>query len=121
MELTKEEQEQIIAGAEKKRRLAGIIGIAKKAGKLIIGTELVTGGIRSGAPHKCAAAVFLACDAAANSEKRIRNCCSYYEVPMETLQLTAEELARAVGKDAPLVTVGVLDPGLAEAISERNR
>lgn len=114
------EMEQKLKEAERKKKLAGTVGIAKKAGKAILGTELVTGGIRSGSPKKCAVRVFLAQNAAANTVKRVKNCCDYYEVPYSFLSLTTEELARAVGKEGPLACIGILDAGLSEAILAKN-
>ena len=87
------------------------IGISKKAGRIVTGTELTCEAIRNG---KIKLAI-LASDASANTEKRLRNCCEYYGVRFAKCGFTAETLGRAVGSRGSVASVGLTDEGLAEA------
>ena len=62
----------LLVKLQKQKKFAGLLGIAKKAGLVIAGTNLVTDSIRSGSVSKCPHAVFLASDVSENPRKRIR-------------------------------------------------
>lgn len=57
-------------------RLAGMLGMAAKAGKLVYGCNLTVEKVRGSRPPYL---VLIAADASENTKKRIRNCCIYYE------------------------------------------
>ncbi|MBQ7300799.1 MAG: ribosomal L7Ae/L30e/S12e/Gadd45 family protein [Clostridia bacterium] len=106
----------LLAALQKKKKLAGLLGIAKKAGRVIAGTNLVTDAVRSGSPSKCPHAVFLASDVSGNTRKRITNCCTYYEIPLYDIPLTVAEVGDAIGKSGSTSAVGITDAGLADAL-----
>lgn len=110
------EAEALLASLQKKKKLAGLLGIAKKAGRVVAGTNLVTDSIRSGSASKCPCAVFVSADASDNTRKRITNCCTYYEVPYHLISLTAEEVGDAIGKSGSISAVGITDMGLCDAL-----
>ena len=87
------------------------IGISKKAGRTVTGTELTCEAIRNG---KIRLAV-LASDASANTEKRLRNCCEYYGVRFVKCAYGSDLLGKAVGSRGRVASVGLTDEGLAEA------
>ena len=97
-------------------RAAGIIGIAKKAGKLTVGTDLTADAVRAGRPGRCPYAVFCAQDASEGTKKRIRNFCKYFEIPLYALSLGVDALGTAVGKSGAVACIGVTDEGLAAAV-----
>ena len=97
-------------------RAAGIIGIAKKAGKLTVGTELTADAVRAGRVGRCPAAVFYAQDVSQGTKKRIHNFCRYYEIPLYALSLGVDALGKAVGKSGAVACIGVTDEGLAAAV-----
>ena len=101
---------------QKQKKLAGLLGIAKKAGRVIAGTNLVTDAVRSGSVSKCPHAVFLAKDVSENTRKRINNCCTYYEVPLYDIPLTSAEVGDAIGKSGSVSAVGITDAGLCDAL-----
>lgn len=93
-----------------------LIGIAKKAGKLICGTEMVVEAIRSKKTQ--VKAVFVSGDAGANTMKRLTNTTSYYGVPLIKLSADKTELGRMAGSMSGKTSVAVTDRGIAEAAIE---
>ncbi len=97
------------------KRTAALIGIAKKAGKTVIGTDMAQSAVRSKKKSVC----LLICSAEASDAtlKRISNTAQYYKIPLYTVELGKAELAKCVGKrDGELSVVAVTDAGLAKAI-----
>ena len=111
------EAAKLLAALRKAKKFGGLLGIAKKAGRVVAGTEAVTDGIRSGSPAKCPCVVFLASDASENTKKRVENCCKYYEVPMHEIASTTSELGAFIGKSGSISAVGITDRGLADALT----
>lgn len=91
----------------------GLIGIAKRAGRISGGAELVEDSIRSGA----AQLVVIASDISDGSRKAITDCCKHYGVKYITYA-TKTELGRAIGREIRAV-VSVNDAGLAAAVEAR--
>ena len=77
------------------KRLRGIIGLAKRAGALAIGTEAVIEAVRKGK----AKLVLAACDVSENTAKRLQDKASYRGVPLERIPIGMGELGRLIGKD----------------------
>ena len=77
-----------------KTKLANSLGMAKKAGKIVTGEELVIKSIQADR----ARLVFVAHDGAANLVKRITDKTTYYEIPMLDI-FSAAELSYAIGSD----------------------
>ena len=110
------EAQALLAALQKQKKFAGLLGIAKKAGRVIAGTNLVTDAVRAGSVSKCPQAVFLASDVSENTRKRITNCCTYYEVPLYQIPLTIAEIGDAIGKSGSVSAVGITDAGLSDAL-----
>ena len=91
-------------------RILSCVGLCRKAGKLIVGTELTVEAIRGG---KIKLAL-LSSDASRNTEKRI---CSYRQAELIRLPYTSEALGAAVGK-ASTASAGITDVGFAEMIKK---
>lgn len=87
-----------------------LLGLVNRARKLISGEELVIKEIRSGK----AKLVLLASDASKNTEKKISDKCTYYQVPLERVE-DRFLLGQAIGKEARVV-VAVLDEGFAKKL-----
>ena len=110
------EAQALLAALQKQKKFAGLLGIAKKAGRVIAGTNLVTDSIRAGSVSKCPQAVFLASDVSENTRKRVTNCCTYYEIPLYQIPLTIAEIGDAIGKSGSVSAVGITDAGLSDAL-----
>ena len=84
-------------------RILQNLGLCRRAGSLVIGTEQVLDAVRSGR----AKIVLIAGDIAEGTEQKIAALCAHRSVPVEKLSAGRAELARAVGKEAPLAAVAV--------------
>ena len=91
-------------------RWSALLGLAYRARKIIAGEELVIKEVRSGQ----AKLVLLSSDASSNTEKKITDKCSYYNVPLEKVA-NREQLGHAIGKDERVV-LAVLDHGFAKKL-----
>lgn len=94
-------------------RLLGAIGLCRRAGKMICGVPLVCTELRKSGRVQ---AVLAAGDASDNTKKKLNDKCQFYGVRLIFLPYTAEELARAVGKDAPIGAVAITDAQMLRAI-----
>lgn len=92
-----------------------MLGIARRAGELAVGSEAVRRGIRAGE----LALVVVARDAGENARGRVVPPAETGGVPVLELG-TRSSLGRALGRSAT-VTVGVSDGGLAGAVREKAR
>ncbi len=103
-------------------RLAGMLGLATRAGKLIIGSNLTVAAVREAeylkkgkkTPHL----VLLATDASDNTKKKIQNCCTYHQVAYFVIPLSASELGHAIGNGMDVSAVGIADVGFSEAVKK---
>lgn len=102
---------ETIKAAQTARALS-MLGLCKKAGRLISGVPLVCDGLREG---RVRLAVYAA-EAAENSVKRVCDKAGTYERPVLALDTTPETLAKSVGKVGAVAAVGVTDDGFARAI-----
>lgn len=87
------------------------IGLARKAGKVSVGTEMVCDDIRK----KKIRLVIYAEDVSANTEKRISDCCTYYKVFCKKSAISKEMLGTAIGKSFA-ACIGITDENLSELI-----
>lgn len=95
-------------------RLLGAIGLCKRAGKLICGVPLICTELRKGGSVQM---VLAASDASDNTKKKLNDKCKFYGVELAYLPYTADELARAAGKSAPIGAVAITDAQLCRAVA----
>ena len=93
-------------------RLGGMIGLAARARNIICGTDLSCDGVRSGTVRL----VLVASDASANTKKRIKNCCTYYECECKEIPLTTYDLGNSVGKKGAVGVVALTDANFTKGI-----
>ncbi len=93
------------------KKLLGMLGLAKRAGKVSTGTFICEKAIKS----KTAKLVILAEDASANTAKAISDACSYCNVRLIKCALKSD-LGHAVGAQADRAVVSVNDNNFAKAI-----
>ncbi len=98
------------------KRVLGLLGIAKKAGKAALGTEMAQNAVRN---KKSGCLLLCSAEASDATLKRIKNTADYYKVPLVVLDVEKSALAACVGKrDGELSVVAVTDAGLSKAIAE---
>ena len=93
-----------------KDKVLNLIGLAQKAGKVVSGEFMTEKAVKTGE----AALVILAEDASENTQKKFRNMCEFYEVPLYILS-DKETLGHAIGKEFR-ASLAVQDWNFAEAI-----
>lgn len=88
------------------------LGLAKRAGKVISGTEMVIEGLRNNTIYL----VFLASDTQKNTTKKIIDKTTYYNVVLNQ-NYTCDFLSQAIGKKNVHV-IGIMDRGFAKLLKE---
>lgn len=88
------------------------LGLAKRAGKVISGTEMVIEGLRNNTIYL----VFLASDTQKNTTKKIIDKSTYYNVEVNQ-NYTCDFLSQAIGKKNVHV-IGIMDRGFAKLLKE---
>ena len=103
------------------KKLLGVIGLCRGAGKAIVGVPMICEHLRKQSERYGEVKnviVIEASDTSDNTHKRIVDRTTYYHVPAIRLSLDGEALAVAVGKRGGTVgAVGVTDESLAAAIA----
>jgi ribosomal protein L7Ae-like RNA K-turn-binding protein len=92
------------------QRVLQSLGMALRAGKIVMGDEAVLKTVQA----RLAALVLIASDASDKTKKKYRDKCRTYQVPLLELGL-AERIGSALGQP-PRVVVGVTDAGFSSII-----
>mgnify|MGYP005805722077 FL=1 len=90
-----------------------LIGLSMKAGKIAGGEFAAEKAVKQGKAYL----LVLAEDASANTEKKFRNMCAYYGVPL-VRYLDKEALGKAIGREYR-ACLAVLDENLAREIRQQ--
>lgn len=93
------------------QKILNLLGIAKRAGKLITGEERVVEAIRKKTPSL----VLYASDAGNSTKKKINDKSQYYQI-FCTAFSTKIEIAQALG--APRTVIAVMDAGFGKKIKQ---
>ncbi len=93
-------------------KILGLLGLSMKAGKVKAGEFSVEKSIKA---HK-AKLVLVAVDASENTEKKFRQSCFYYHIPIFSYG-TKEELGRGIGKEMRS-SLCIEDEGFAKRMIE---
>lgn len=93
-------------------KLMSTIGLCRRAGKTVIGSDLAVKALRAG---DCKL-VLLASDASENTKKRITDKSATYKTRLVCVPLTAEQLGIAVGKSNSVAVVAITDESLSGAV-----
>lgn len=94
-------------------RVLNLIGLAQKAGKVVSGEFMTEKAVKTGE----AALVILAEDASENTQKKFRNMCEFYQVPL-SIHAAKDYLGHAMGKELR-ASLAVVDNGFAQAIMKK--
>jgi len=94
-------------------KLASYLGLAKKAGAVICGTDLIIDGMRRGKVML----VVAASDISAGTRKKLSDKCSFYDKPLLDSGLDMDALSKAVGLDRLTAAAGVTDAGFVKMIT----
>ena len=94
------------------QRLCGMIGMARRAGKVTIGTELVCLALPKGSVKL----VLISSAASDNTKKKLSQKSEFYKTPYVFAQISCEELGRIIGKGGAVAGIAITDAGLAAEI-----
>ncbi len=94
------------------QKALALLGFARKAGKLAVGTAATTDAIKRGK----ARLAITASDISAKSAKEIRFLCDKHDVNFINPQLTTYDITAAIGTKAGIIAL--LDDGFAKSIAE---
>jgi len=95
-------------------RILGMIGLARRAGKLVMGTDAVIQTVQSKKPPFLVVAVS---DASDRTKKQITDKCTFHGVRLIILDESGDTLAHFAGKkETALSAVCICDRGMAEKI-----
>lgn len=97
----------------KRDSVLSLISIAKKAGRIAAGEFQTENAVKSGA----ATLVIISSEASKNTEKKFRNMCAFYEVPVAVYG-EKEALGMAIGCEFR-ATLAVLDQGLGKSVRQK--
>lgn len=89
-----------------------VIGLARKAGKLTLGTEMTVNDIRSGR----AKLVLTASDASSGTLNKIIKACTFHNIKLINNTASKDELGRFSGAKKEVSAIAVTDSNFAELI-----
>lgn len=95
-----------------KGKFLSMLGLSRRAGKIIIGTPLVTNSLPSGKVK----VAFYTADASQNTEKRITDKCKFYNVKCINLEIPSEEIGKMVGMKTNVCVFGVTDDNFSKQL-----
>ncbi len=96
------------------KRVSGMLGFAMRAGKLVVGTELVLRCVQKGLPKL----VLVSSLASEGTKKKIRTKCEFYNVPRVEADIETEDLGKMVGKASAISAVAITDAAFASEIEK---
>lgn len=96
----------------KQSKALSMLGLARRAGKVVSGEFSVEKAVRSGKAYL----VVVAEDASANTRKHFTDMCTYYKLPL-VFTGTKETLGHAIGCEVR-ASAAVTDSGFAQSIEK---
>ena len=98
------------------QRLCGMLGFAMRAGKVIIGADLVCRAI---ANKKTAPSLVVVSHSASDgTKKRICSKCEFYGIKTVQIKMSTDELGELLGKTYAPAVLGITDEGFAREIEK---
>ena len=103
------------------KKLLGVIGLCRGAGKAVLGVPMICERLREIYEKRGEVAdviVIEASDTSDNTHKKITDKCAYYKVEHIRIEASCEELGHALGKSA-LAAVAIADKGFYAAVKKQ--
>ncbi len=94
-------------------KILGFIGIAKRAGKVAVGSFVCEASIKSGVSRL----IIIATDASSKTKKTLTDACNYYNVPF--LEFSDMECLGRITGGGEKVVVSINDKEFAKAIYDK--
>ncbi len=93
-------------------KFLSMLGLSRRARKVIIGTPLVTDKLPCGKVK----VVFYTLDASDNTKKRITDKCKFYNVDCRMIDIPAEAIGKMVGMDGLVCVFGLEDDNFSKQL-----
>ena len=103
------------ASHEVTERLLRMLGLARKAGKTVLGTEVICEQMRA---KKKPVLILVSSGASDGTLRRLSHKSSFYSIPCLTVDVAPEVLGHLLGTARPLVSVGITDGGFADQLRQ---
>ena len=97
------------------KRLYGMLGFAMRAGRIIIGTDLVCTAMSKQGSAKPRLVLF-SVSASAATKKKVTVKSEFYSIEALEISIAADELGRLLGKSSAPMVLGITDDRFAEEI-----
>ena len=97
-------------------KIANALSLARKAGALTAGTELVIDSIR----RRKSCRIYISSQVSAGTMKKLKDKAAFYNVEAEILDMTMDELAHRVGFLRPTAAVSLTDANFLKLIEKIN-
>ena len=94
------------------KRVLGMLGLAMKAGKVVIGTEQVISFLQKGKVKL----ILVSGSASDGTKKKMLHKCEFYKTRMVELSIETDELGRLLGKTYTPAVVGITDENFSRTI-----
>lgn len=101
----------------KEDKLLGMLGLARRAGRVVIGTEQVSVSLSKRADAK-PTLVLISEEASDGAKKKLTCKCDFYKIEYIIVKIEMTKLGRILGKSYAPVVVGITDEGFAKRIKE---
>ncbi len=99
---------------ELNQRTRGMLGFAMRAGKLLIGTEIVCKAMQKGGIKLAVISV----SASEGTKKKLSTKCEFYGIKMVQINMSTDDLGTFLGKTYAPAVLGVTDEGFAKEIEK---
>ena len=97
---------------DKVQRISGMIGFARRAGKTVIGTELVCRAMPTGEVKL----VVISSTASDSTKKKLPVKCAFYGISWVIAEIDTERLGALVGKGGAVAAIAITDRMFADEI-----
>ena len=94
------------------KRVLGMLGLAMKAGKVVIGTEQAISFLQKGRVKL----ILVSGKASDGTKKKMLHKCEFYKTRMAELDIETDELGRLLGKTYTPSVVGITDENFSRTI-----
>ena len=96
-------------------RIKGMLGFAMRAGKAVLGTDLILSSMSIKGKGRVWVVV-ISCEASDNTRKKLAQKASLLDIPIVEVDIGMEELGRLLGKTYTPCAVAITDEGFAKEI-----
>ena len=96
-------------------RIKGMLGFAMRAGKAVLGTDLILSSMSIKGKGRVWVVV-ISCEASDNTRKKLAQKASLSDIPIVEVDIGMEELGRLLGKTYTPCAVAITDEGFAKEI-----